>query len=158
MGTTLPNNMKFRAPLERPPRKGSVRLKAISFGLVGAINTLVDFGIFWIASTALGLSPLPANVLAWFVAVSGSYVMNCLTTFSTESGRKLALRTYAGFVASGVGGLVVSTAVLLAAATVMPVLVAKLVAIAASFAFNFSLSHFVIFRPAAKIEPRPSQD
>jgi putative flippase GtrA len=36
--------------------------------------------------------------------------------------------------------------VLVVASYWMPVLAAKLVAIAASFAVNFSLSHFVVFR------------
>ena len=33
---------------------------------------------------------MPANVLAWVVGVSGSYVMNSMATFARESGRKLS--------------------------------------------------------------------
>ena len=95
----------------------------------------------------LGLSPLFANVLAWFVAVSGSYIMNCFTTFAAESGRKVTLRTYAGFVASGLAGLVIGTTALLVAAMFLHISAAKLIAVAVSFALNFLLSHFVIFRP-----------
>ena len=43
-------------------------------------------------------------------------------------------------------GLVASTATLVLAATVMPVLYAKLLAIGVSFLVNFSMSHFVVFR------------
>ena len=125
----------------------SLKLKAINFGLVGVINTLVDLSIFWIAWRVLGFFPLMANVLAWFVAISGSYAMNCLTTFSVETGGRVEFRTYGGFVASGVGGLLASTAVLFIATAFSPILVAKFVAIVASFAVNFSLSHFLIFRP-----------
>ena len=121
--------------------------KAISFALVGAVNTLVDLGIFSIAWMVLGLSPLLANVLAWLVAVSGSYIMNCFTTFAAEFGRKVELRTYVGFVGSGIGGLLAGTSILFVAAMFVPILAAKFMALVASFALNFSLSHLVIFRP-----------
>jgi putative flippase GtrA len=124
-----------------------VTRKAISFALVGAVNTLVDLGIFSIAWMVLGLSPLLANVLAWLVAVSGSYVMNCFTTFAAESGRKVGLRTYVGFVGSGIGSLLAGTSILFVAAMFVPILAAKFMALVASFALNFFLSHLVIFRP-----------
>ena len=151
---TPPDTLNSRHRLTVTSMKGSVWLKAISFGLVGAANTLVDLGVFWIALTLIGLPLLLANLLAWLVAVSGSYLMNCFTTFAAESGRKVTLLTYAGFVASGIAGLVVSTAVLVIAAMFVRILAAKLIAIAVSFAVNFSLSHFVIFRP----RPRPKED
>jgi putative flippase GtrA len=80
------------------------------------------------------------------VAVSGSYVMNCFITFAAESGRQLRWRAYGAFVASGVVGVIANTTVLVVASRWLPVPVAKLLAIAASFAVNFSLSHFVVFR------------
>jgi putative flippase GtrA len=42
--------------------------------------------------------------------------------------------------------MISSTAMLFALSFVMPVLVAKLLSIVVSFAVNFSLSHFVVFR------------
>jgi len=52
-------------------------------------------------------------VLAWLVAVSGSYVMNCYITFAAESGRQLRWRAYGAFVASGPRrGVIINTAVL----------------------------------------------
>jgi putative flippase GtrA len=131
-------------------RKGSVPMKAISFGLVGVVNTLADLGVFWIALKVMGLPLLLANLIAWLVAVSGSYILNCFTTFAAESGRKLALRKYAAFIASGVAGFVAGSATLVIAAMLVPILVAKLFAIAVSFALNFLLSHFVIFRPVSQ--------
>ena len=125
--------------------KGHLKRKAFSFALVGAVNTLIDFGIFTIAWIVLGLSPVLANSLAWFVAVSGSYLMNCLTTFAAESGRKIALRTYASFIVCGAAGLIVGTVTLLIAATFVPVLAAKVIAITVSCALNFSLAHLLIF-------------
>ena len=124
----------------------AVALKAISFALVGVVNTAIDFSVFWTAAHFLGWPLVPANVLAWLVAVSISYAMNSLITFGPESGRILRWRDYATFAASGVAGMVSSTATLFALSYVMPVVAAKLVSIAVSFAVNFSLSHFVVFR------------
>ncbi len=124
----------------------ALALKAISFAMVGVVNTAIDFSVFWTTANFLGWPLVPANVLAWLVAVSFSYAMNSFFTFGPESGRVLRWRDYATFAASGVAGMVASTATLFALSYVLPVLVAKLLSIAVSFAVNFSLSHFVVFR------------
>jgi putative flippase GtrA len=124
----------------------AISLKAISFAIVGVINTLVDLGVFLIAYGEFGVPLIPANVLAWLVAVSGSYAMNSYITFSVESGRKLRWRDYGTFVASGVAGVIANTAALVVASYFVPVVVAKFIAILASFLVNFSLSHLVVFR------------
>jgi putative flippase GtrA len=124
----------------------AIALKAISFALVGVINTAIDFSVFWTATQYLGWPLVPSNVLAWLVAVSFSYMMNSFVTFGPESGGVLRWRDYGTFVGSGVAGMVASTATLFALSFVLPVLVAKLLSIAVSFVVNFSLSHFVVFR------------
>jgi putative flippase GtrA len=152
-------------------RSGAVSLKALLFALIGVINTIVDYSIFLLARSALARSPealslfgsigsacgcassttvslVVANMMSWVVAISGSYIMNSSITFAAESGRKLRWRSYGIFLASGVVGWFANTATLLFIAQVLlqPVWVAKAVAILASFAVNFSLSHFVVFR------------
>ena len=124
----------------------AIALKAISFAFVGVINTVIDFSIFWTAATYLHWPLVPANVLAWLVAVSFSYAMNSFTTFGPESGRQLRWRDYGTFVASGVAGMVASTTTLFVLSYVLPVLGAKLISILVSFVVNFSLSHFVVFK------------
>jgi putative flippase GtrA len=145
--------MQLPAPLDRLVRRlaraweeRAVSLKAASFAGVGVVNSLVDLAVFLAAYNLLGLPLVPANVLAWLVAVSGSYVMNSFVTFAAESGRRLHWRAYGAFVASGIAGVLANTTTLVVASYWMPVLAAKLLAIAVSFAVNFSLSHFVVFR------------
>lgn len=148
----------------------TVALKAVSFALVGVVNAAVDYGVFFLALGVLSTWPsivelalkltvscnclsvetwiiIPANVIAWFVAVSGSYVMNSYTTFAVESGRKLRWRDYGTFVASGVAGVIANTTTVVVAAQFVPVWAAKLIAILVGFVVNFSLSHFFVFRP-----------
>jgi len=124
----------------------AVALKAARFAMVGVVNTDIDISVFWTTVHFLGWPLVPANVLAWLVAVSFSYVMNSFITFGPESGRVLRWRDYATFLASGVAGMVASTATLFALSYVLPLLAAKLISIAISFVVNFSLSHFVVFR------------
>jgi putative flippase GtrA len=151
-------------------RNRAVSFKAVAFALVGIVNTAVDYGVFlaaraafdhsaaalvlfsslsnfcWFGSGAM-LSLVAANMLSWIVAVSGSYILNSTITFAAESGRKLRWSTYFVFVMSGVTGWLGNTTTLLIAAQVLllPVWLAKLLAVMVSFIVNFSLSHFVVF-------------
>ena len=123
--------------------------QAARFAVIGVLNTSVDFGVFLLALAFLTSSLVAANVLSWTVAVTGSYVMNSFITFAAESGRRLRFRAYAGFIGSGLAGLIANTATLLVAAELLllPVVLAKVLAIGVSFLVNFSLARFVVFRP-----------
>jgi len=164
---TAPNRLTERAA--RTWQERGVALKAMSFALIGVVNTLIDAVVFFAGYAVIGASAgsldalsrvaaacgcggvstlrlVLANVISWLVAVSCSYAMNSFITFAAESGRRLRWRDYATFVASGVVGAVANTTVLVLAAQALPVWGAKALAILASFVVNFTLSHFVVFR------------
>jgi putative flippase GtrA len=166
---------RARAKLVASWRSRAFSFKAVAFGLVGVVNTIVDYGVFLLARAALKSSPgvlsaidsfadfchcgtatsislVAANICSWSVAVTGSYIMNSSITFAVESGRTLTWRAYLAFVVSGIAGWLANTAALLFAAEILllPVWLAKAVAILASFVVNFSLSHFVVFRVRAR--------
>jgi putative flippase GtrA len=152
-------------------RNSGLGLKAITFALIGLFNTGVDYGVFlWAHATltrseatlrivgsivkschcgnAITIILVAANIMSWTVAVTSSYVLNSSFTFAAESGRKLRLRDYIIFVVANIFGLVANTGVLVVAAEIvlLPIWLAKMAAIGASFIVNFSLSHFVVFR------------
>ena len=152
-------------------RTRALSLKAASFALIGLVNTAVDYSVFLLAQAVYERSPaavsafaalaagcrcgtaptvllIAANITSWIVAVSGSYILNSSITFAAESGRKLRWRRYLAFLVAGIVGLVSNTATLVFAAQILllPVYLAKALAILASFVVNFSLSHFVVFR------------
>src|SRR3954447_5931803 len=83
----------------------AITLKALSFAMIGVVNALIDLGVFLLGYNVFGLHLVVANVLAWLVAVSGSYVMNSSITFARESGGKLTWRSYGTFAASGIAGV-----------------------------------------------------
>ncbi len=148
-------------------------IKATSFALVGVVNATVNYIIFWLGLRVIAAVPavagglngiaegchctsaenagiIASTIVAWCVAVTGSYVMNSMTTFAAESGRKLTWRAYLTFAASGLLGLLADTVTLLIASKFLPIMLAKLVAIGAAFVVNFSMSHFVVFRKRAE--------
>ena len=157
----------------------TLSLKAVSFALIGLLNTAVDYSVFLLAQAAYQGSPatvsafaalaaacrcgaaptivlIAANITSWMVAVSISYILNSSITFAAESGRRLRWRHYLAFLAAGIVGLIANTATLVFAAQVLllPVYLAKALAILASFIVNFSLSHFVVFRVARQVVAR----
>lgn len=137
----------LRARLAGAWRQRAVSLKALSFATIGLINTAVDATIFFLMLAFVTSSLILANVTGWLVAVTGSYVMNSLTTFATETGGELRLKDYAGFFGSGLVAVTATTLTVVAAAQFMSVWTAKVLAILVSFAVNFSITHFVVFRP-----------
>ncbi len=144
-----PRSLFGRLSRLRPDR--AVGVKAMMFALIGVVNAMVDFGVFAFCHLYLGIALVASNVLAWLVAVTGSYILNSTFTFAEESGRVLRLRDYGSFVASQVGGLLANTATVVALSYVTPVLFAKLMAIGVSFLVNFSLSYLMVF-PAKRAD------
>jgi putative flippase GtrA len=127
--------------------------KAISFGLIGCVNATVDFVVFSIGHLYFGLPIIPANLISWCVAVTNSYVLNSMITFAAESGRRLSFKSYIAFAATQVGGLIANTLTVFVASFFMPVLIAKLLAIGASFVVDFTLSHLLVFRRREETPP-----
>ncbi len=126
----------------------AVALKAVSFAVVGLVNSVVDFSVFSFGYYYLVLPIIAANALAWVVAVTGSYVLNSTITFARESGRKLTVRSYFSFALSQVAGFLANTVTVWCLVELLhvPAWAAKVAAIAVSFVVNFSLSHFLVFR------------
>ena len=124
----------------------AILVKAISFAMIGLVNTGIDFGVFTFTYYYLGWSIFVANPIAWLMAVSNSYVLNSMITFAAETGRRLSPRAYITFIMSQVGGLVANTTKVFILSHFMPAWMAKIPAIGASFIVDFTLSNLVVFR------------
>lgn len=136
--------------LHESARERATMFKAVSFGLIGFVNTAVDFGVFSVGYYLAGLPIVAANLVSWAFAVSCSYVLNSAITFSIDARREFSLRTYFAFALAQVVGFAANTTTIVVASHFMPVLLGKALATGVSFIVNFSLSHFVVFRqPAA---------
>lgn len=115
-----------------------------SFGLIGFVNAGVDTAVFFAALALVTDNLIVANVCAWAVAVSCSYVLNSRFTFR----KPLRFKDYLFFATTQIGGLVANTTALLLTAPYVPLIVAKIIAIGFGFVVNFTLARFVVFRAA----------
>jgi putative flippase GtrA len=124
----------------------AILVKAVSFAMIGLVNTGIDFGVFTFTYYYLGWHILVANPIAWLMAVSNSYVLNSMITFAAETGRRLGPRAYITFILTQAGGLIANTTTVFFLSYFMPAWMAKIPAIGASFIVDFTLSHLVVFR------------
>ena len=124
----------------------AILVKAVSFAMIGLVNTGIDFGVFTFTYYYLGWSIFVANPIAWLMAVSNSYVLNSMITFAAETGRRLSPKAYITFIFSQGGGLIANTTTVVILSYFMPAWMAKIPAIGASFIVDFTLSHLVVFR------------
>ena len=115
-----------------------------SFGLIGFINAGVDAAVFFAALHTITDNLVVENVCAWAVAVTCSYFLNSRFTFGTAP----RLKDYLFFAATQVSGLIANTTALVLAAPLVPLVVAKIIGIAAGFVVNFTLARVLVFRTA----------
>jgi len=124
-------------------RTRSVWQKAIRFGLVGLLNTLVDVATFALL-IALSLPALAANVGAWLVAISASYAMNSRWSFERDQQLREGW-SILRFV--GLGALVslgISSGAILALAPVIGLWPAKIFGVAVAAVLNFIAARWSI--------------
>lgn len=81
--------------------------QAVRFGLVGALNTLVDFGIFNLLAFGLGVSIVVAYPISVAAGIANSFLWNKLWTFSAGRSGRLS-REATIFVLVSLGGLLVN--------------------------------------------------
>lgn len=116
--------------------------QVFSFGLIGFVNAGVDTAIFFLALRFVTDNLIVANICAWVIAVSCSYMLNSRFTF----GKPFRLKDYLFFATTQIGGLVANTTALVLTAPLVPLLVAKIIAIGFGFVVNFTLARFIVFR------------
>ena len=121
-----------------------MNLEFIRFGLVGVINTAVDFCIFVLFYRGFGIDPLIANGIAFLVAVTNSYLMNHRWTFR-RPGNTLTFSAYVRFVALNTGGLLIGTLAILLLEGVLPLEFAKLIAAGFTLLWNYTSSKLFVF-------------
>lgn len=116
-----------------------------AFLAVGILNTLVGYGVFWIANQTLGLHIAGANALGYAVALTLAYQLNKTVVFRHGAARRGAASI---FLICFVIAFLINQAVLLwidQATDWHPGLV-QLLAMAAYTVTFFLLNKFVVFQ------------
>jgi putative flippase GtrA len=91
-----------------PERWRKIAHEALKFGIVGGLNTVVDFVVF---NLLLPIGPLKANVVSTIVATTTSYGMNRHWTYRDRP-RSALRREYALFFLFNLAGFVIQSSVL----------------------------------------------
>ncbi|WP_309110548.1 GtrA family protein [Saccharothrix sp.] len=122
--------------------------RIVRFGLVGVLNTAVYYGLYLLLKLALPY--MAAHIVAFVLAMVGSYFMNCFFTFRT----KPSWKTFLLFPLSNATNFVVTTTGLWVLVTWFAVnqRVAPLLAAAVAIPFTFIVAQLVLTgrsKPAA---------
>ncbi len=115
------------------------------FSAVGAINTVIDFAVFFFLYNWFGVPILVAHVLAFFTAMANSFIMNALWTFKKLKREQLVEQVSSFFILS-LMGLVLSSLAIYIASFYMHGVLAKVLAVFVSFAWNYVGCKFVVFK------------
>lgn len=113
----------------------------LRFATVGLVTTGLDLGVFTSAG-AVGVPPVPANVLSYSCGIAVSYLLNRRWTFATGGSVSQAAK----FVIATGSGLVLSTILLAILTKAMPPLAAKLTTVPIVFFWNYHSTRLWVFR------------
>jgi putative flippase GtrA len=107
------------------------------FAVVGVLNTITSYSVYGISTRWLGLDPLIANVVAFAVAVTVSYVLNKTWTFRDPA--RVSVNQYSRFVGISAGGFAISEVSILVLHHALGVhdLIAFSVGVGAAMFWNF---------------------
>lgn len=118
----------------------------LKFCVVGGVNTGIDFGVFTALIYFFALSIIPAHIAGFSLAVLNSYLMNKFWTFGDSAGQGRPGKEMILFFVTAIIGLCLSTAVIWGLDPYFHPLMAKAGAIFVTLGWNFTISHFIVFR------------
>jgi putative flippase GtrA len=84
------------------------RTRFFKFAFVGAVGAIVDFGVFNLLSTVIGLPAVVSSVISFILAVISNFIWNRYWTYP-DSRSKTLTRQVVQFVLVSVVGLVIRT-------------------------------------------------
>jgi len=120
-------------------------IKFVKFGMVGVVNTIIDFSIFVFLVRVMEWDPLWSNFVSYLVAVTNSYFMNMLWTFRFSSEKKSYPHTFLIFISINSMGLIIGTSVIFVFQLIMTEEFAKLIAVFFTLVWNFvGTRYFVV--------------
>ncbi len=119
--------------------------RMLRFGLVGVLNTAIDFAIFAFAYYVAGAPVLMAHILAFLAAATNSYIINQRFTFA-RAREERNLSEFLRFLAVTATGLAASSLVVVALSGHIHVLAAKTAAILCTLSIGYIGSSLWVFR------------
>ncbi|WP_022683564.1 GtrA family protein [Sphingobium bisphenolivorans] len=130
-----------------PRERRSLFQKAYLYFLVGGCAAILDLSIFYLLIRQ-ELSTAIAAITSFLIAALANYLLSSMIVFQAD----LSLRRLGSFMAGASAGLLMNSALTVALADIrgLEPILSKAIAIGITFAFNFSINSFLVFR-----RPRP---
>lgn len=133
---------KDEARLEIADRNLTQMMK---FAVVGGINTALDIAVFSALVYLFDWDVIVSNTLGFCAGVINSYVLNARWTFKNRRIEAGPLANLGTFFVVSIVGLGISNLTIWLLATNLGPIGAKLIAVVASFAWNFTASRRFVF-------------
>ena len=119
--------------------------QAAKFGLVGILNTVLDWAIYLLLAQAFGAGPVLAKILSYSAGVLNSFYLNRSWTFHSRANFTKAFPPFLGISLAGI--LINSGCMYLAVYWLnLDDLFAHILATTAAFGWNFAASRRFVFR------------
>lgn len=126
--------------------KNKMQVQLIKFGLVGVLNTAVDYGVFALLTMVFSLDSIISHIISYSCGVINSFYFNRVWTFQRK-GRGYSVEftkfIIVNLISMGTSALVLNS---LETQAGLSSYLAKIGAVICSMAVNFAGSKFVVFR------------
>lgn len=90
----------------------------VKFGIVGAIGSVVDFGVFNLCVAAFGFAPMVAQAISFAAAVASNFILNRYWTFPDARRKRLSTQVWQYLLVNLIG-LLIRTPVFNAASSLL---------------------------------------
>jgi len=114
------------------------------FGVVGCANTLLDFSIYTVLVTGVGMAPLIANLFSFTSGGISSFLLNRRFTFQATN-HQISVAQVARFVLVTAVCLAVSSLAIYCLLLVTTALPAKIGSVIATFLISYALQRTLVF-------------
>lgn len=119
----------------------------IKFSCVGVLNTLIDYGVFFVMCDIFGINIYISNVCGYVLSATNSYFMNSMFVYKDK---KFGFKKYVAFLAGNVSVLLLSTIFIAVLSKNIEVkTIAKLISAPFTILLNFCFQRFILFKKSA---------
>ncbi len=120
-------------------------IRIIKYAMVGVVNTLIDWGVYFVMTTFLSADPVLANVVGYATGTLASFMGNKFFTFkakNTKTGVEFLKFIVVNLLSLGASTLALS---LLISSLEINKYIAKIISSFVSMAINYIGSRFFVF-------------
>ena len=119
----------------------------IKFSCVGVLNTLIDYGVFFVLCDILKLNMVFSNITSYVLAATNSYLLNSGLVYKDKN---FTFKKFLGFLSGNVFVLIISTLFIALLSNYIQIkTIAKLISAPITLVLNFLIQRFIIFKKSA---------